>query len=344
MVLPQVRFHRSHGCRLKLTTHTEVIGAEALRNTHSEANELIPLTKNEVDESMSSVDGDQALSGQTQSLSADKPQNETGEHEENGVSSGNDLEDAPSLENSKCEQDTIDNGRETATDKASTENPSLVYVTRDIRTSATDRVDQYVSELATAKVDDVTKIEGDMARLEKNLNGEILAREVKREDLDGEKNETQHEHQESPTLSGPGLSKSSQRHGLNSTMHAKRLQTQRNSQLGVADTINQVGAASNEFFEVPDTRGPEGPTRSGINYALQHYQMQLMSLERTNKMRLMLARQEQDGVGETNSDDKPGESTVHAASAPQELPDTTVETRSCGGNDSTASHGFKARL
>jgi hypothetical protein len=44
-------------------------------------------------------------------------------------------------------------------------------------------------------------------------------------------------------------------------------------------------------------RGPPGPTGAGGNHALQDYQMQLMLLEQQNKKRLMMARQEQDGLG-----------------------------------------------
>ncbi|KAG8166119.1 hypothetical protein KVR01_004671 [Diaporthe batatas] len=239
---------------------SEVIGAEELRNTQPEASGLLLLTKKEVDGSTSSVDGDQGLSGHTQSLSAEKSRNETGEHEENGVSSGNDVEDAPSsLENSK--------------------DPSPGYETSDIRTSATDEVDQYISELPPGTLDRVSQ-------------GRMW-----------------------------------EQHESDSTMHAARLQAQRNLQLRVADAINQVGAASNEFSEVPDTRWPSGHPEGCSNHALRDYQMQLMELEQKNKMRLMMARQEQDQ-----------NSTAPAASAPQELPDAT------GGNDSAASHGFKAHL
>lgn len=264
---------------------------------------------------MSSVDGDQAFSGHTRSLPADKSQNETGEPEQNGVSSGNDLEDSLSLENSECEQMSADNGQETATDKSFTRDRSLGHETGDIHTSTTDNVDRLVSELPS-----------------ENLHRVFQARM-------GEKKENQ------ATTSGPDQPKpSQQQHDPNSTMHADRLHNQRNLQLKFADAIKQVGAASNPFVEVSHTRGPSGPTGGGISHALQDYQMQLMLLEQSNKMRLMMARQEQDGIGETTPDDRPEENTVPAACAPQEMPDTAVETPSCGGDDGSASRSFKSHL
>ncbi|KAF4970009.1 hypothetical protein FZEAL_10128 [Fusarium zealandicum] len=53
--------------------------------------------------------------------------------------------------------------------------------------------------------------------------------------------------------------------------------------------------------------GPGGPQNpSGSNHALQDYQMQLMLLEQQNKKRLMMARQEQDTIGNIPRDGQPG--------------------------------------
>ncbi|TPX08085.1 uncharacterized protein E0L32_010285 [Thyridium curvatum] len=53
--------------------------------------------------------------------------------------------------------------------------------------------------------------------------------------------------------------------------------------------------------------GPGGANAAGgSNHALQDYQMQLMLLEQQNKKRLMMARQEQDGMGITRPDGQPG--------------------------------------
>ncbi|KAM0467251.1 hypothetical protein ACHAP7_012135 [Fusarium lateritium] len=65
------------------------------------------------------------------------------------------------------------------------------------------------------------------------------------------------------------------------------------------------GTALNAFYNPGDMGGPggirpgpNGPQNGGgSNHALQDYQMQLMLLEQQNKKRLMMARQEQDTVG-----------------------------------------------
>jgi hypothetical protein len=65
------------------------------------------------------------------------------------------------------------------------------------------------------------------------------------------------------------------------------------------------GTVLNAFYNAGDMGGPggirpgpNGPQNGGgSNHALQDYQMQLMLLEQQNKKRLMMARQEQDTVG-----------------------------------------------
>ncbi|KAI8667481.1 LisH domain-containing protein [Fusarium sp. Ph1] len=65
------------------------------------------------------------------------------------------------------------------------------------------------------------------------------------------------------------------------------------------------GTALNAFYNPGEMGGPGGmrpgpngpQTAGGSNHALQDYQMQLMLLEQQNKKRLMMARQEQDTIG-----------------------------------------------
>lgn len=59
----------------------------------------------------------------------------------------------------------------------------------------------------------------------------------------------------------------------------------------IADFYNPAAVGPNAI------RGPPGqPNGNGSNHALQDYQMQLMLLEQQNKKRLMMARQEQEGL------------------------------------------------
>ncbi|ATY62671.1 cAMP-dependent kinase pathway (Som1) [Cordyceps militaris] len=66
------------------------------------------------------------------------------------------------------------------------------------------------------------------------------------------------------------------------------------------------GTALNNFYNAPEIGGnmrpgPPGAAAgqgTGSNHALQDYQMQLMLLEQQNKKRLMMARQEQDNMGD----------------------------------------------
>jgi hypothetical protein len=70
-------------------------------------------------------------------------------------------------------------------------------------------------------------------------------------------------------------------------------------------TAGPDGAALNTFYNANEMTGPGGmragpggaPGAGGSNHALQDYQMQLMLLEQQNKKRLMMARQEQDSIG-----------------------------------------------
>ncbi|RSL63982.1 hypothetical protein CEP53_004262 [Fusarium sp. AF-6] len=69
------------------------------------------------------------------------------------------------------------------------------------------------------------------------------------------------------------------------------------------------GTALNAFYNPGEMGGPGGmrpgpngpQTAGGSNHALQDYQMQLMLLEQQNKKRLMMARQEQDTIGNGTS-------------------------------------------
>lgn len=84
------------------------------------------------------------------------------------------------------------------------------------------------------------------------------------------------------------------------------------------------GVTLNAFYNASELAGPAtmrpGPgapsAGGGSNHALQDYQMQLMLLEQQNKKRLMMARQEQDGiVGMGRPDGTPGV-TVGTPGAP----------------------------
>jgi hypothetical protein len=111
--------------------------------------------------------------------------------------------------------------------------------------------------------------------------------------------------------------------------YAQNLQQHHNNQLpnkAIANTMGPQaqgspmiaqtpdGAALNAYYNAGDM-GPAGTMRpgpggaqgsGGSNHALQDYQMQLMLLEQQNKKRLMMARQEQDGMtGLTRADGGP---------------------------------------
>ncbi|KAF2273395.1 uncharacterized protein EI97DRAFT_444924 [Westerdykella ornata] len=85
------------------------------------------------------------------------------------------------------------------------------------------------------------------------------------------------------------------RSALNNHVHAQAMNA------GVQGSpMNQQGLEGHDpmFAGNPSRPGmPAQPGQSGGNHALQDYQMQLMLLEQQNKKRLLLARQEHDGIG-----------------------------------------------
>lgn len=87
--------------------------------------------------------------------------------------------------------------------------------------------------------------------------------------------------------------------------------------------------ANEDFYNAGQLRGmaagaPGGSTSNG-NHALQDYQMQLMLLEQQNKRRLLMARQEQDGVTSGAGAPMPGQAGFPQGMSPRAGPSPTPD-------------------
>jgi hypothetical protein len=94
---------------------------------------------------------------------------------------------------------------------------------------------------------------------------------------------------------------------------------------------SELNFAYNASEMNPNAMRPAPGNNGGSNHALQDYQMQLMLLEQQNKKRLMMARQEQDGMGNMRADGQagpqgpPGGPGVHPGPNGQVFPETSPQ-------------------